>query len=346
MFDWGNELNWLVGIAVVVGLAGVVVQILPGAFLVGGAVLCWGLIVRGTAGWTVAAIAFVVTVAAQVVKYLVAGRYLERGGVPRSTMLWGSLEAVVGFFVVMRGAAFVAHAVPNAAFAGAAGASLLGLDTLLGLGVFSLAGALGIGLLSRRGRHDAVTALTIALMLGLGAPFLSWSSQYAPAVYSLLFGEVLGISTQKLGLTVLLSVLTLALIALLYRPLLLSSTLPEVAEARGIRAYRMDLLFLTVVAMATTTSVPVVGALLMFSLMIGPPAAARVLTKHPLPAMLLGAAFALATVWIAIAASYQTSWPIGFYVGVLAAGWYLLARLAVAVSRLIGRLRVRKPINA
>lgn len=100
MIDWGNELNWLVGIAVVVGLAGVVVQILPGAFLVGGAVLCWGLIVRGTAGWTVAAIAFVVTVAAQVVKYLVAGRYLERGGVPRSTMLWGSLAAVVGFFVV------------------------------------------------------------------------------------------------------------------------------------------------------------------------------------------------------------------------------------------------------
>ena len=98
--DWGDELTWLVGIAVVVGLAGVVVQILPGAFLVGGAVLAWGLIERGTAGWTVAAVAVVVTAAAQVVKYLVAGRYLERGGVPRSSMLWGSLAAVVGFFVV------------------------------------------------------------------------------------------------------------------------------------------------------------------------------------------------------------------------------------------------------
>lgn len=98
--DWGNELNWLVGIAVVLGLAGVVVQILPGAFLVGGAVLAWGLIERGAAGWTVAAVALVVTAATQVVKYLVAGRYLERGGVPRSTMVWGALAAVVGFFVV------------------------------------------------------------------------------------------------------------------------------------------------------------------------------------------------------------------------------------------------------
>ena len=98
--DWGNELNWLVGFAVVIGLVGVVVQILPGAILVGGAVLAWGLIERGTAGWTVAAIAFVVTVAAQVVKYLAAGRYLQRGGVPGSTMVWGSLVGAVGFFVV------------------------------------------------------------------------------------------------------------------------------------------------------------------------------------------------------------------------------------------------------
>lgn len=243
------------------------------------------------------------------------------------------VAGVVGFFVVMRGAAFVAHAVPNAAFAGAAGASLLGLDTLLGLGVFSLAGALGIGVLSRRGRHDAVTALTIALMLGLGALFLSWSSQYAPAVYSLLFGEVLGVSSQKVGLTALLCALCLAAIAVLYRPLLLSSTLPEAAAARGIRSGRMDLLFLAVVALATTTSVPVVGALLMFSLMVGPPAAARILTKNPVPALLLGVALALATVWAAIAMSYQTSWPIGFFVGAGAAVWYLLARAVVALAR-------------
>ena len=242
------------------------------------------------------------------------------------------VAAVVGFFVVLRGAAFTAHAVPNAAFAGAAGASLIGVSTLLGLGVFSLGGALGIGLLSRRGRHDAVTALTVAMMLGLGALFLSWSTEYAPEIYALLFGEVLGISSDQVGLTTLLAVLCLAVLAVIYRPLLLSSTLPEVAEARGIRAHRMDMLFLALVALATTTAVPVVGALLMFSLMVGPPAAARVLATHPLPAMGLAVAFALATVWGAIALSYQTNWPIGFFVGTGTAAWYLFARLFAAMS--------------
>ena len=69
------------------------------------------------------------------------------------------VAGVVGFFVVMRGSAFAADAVPQGAFAGAAGASLIGVSTLLGLSVFALAGALGIGLLGRRGRHDVATAL-------------------------------------------------------------------------------------------------------------------------------------------------------------------------------------------
>ena len=107
------------------------------------------------------------------------------------------VAGLVGFFVVLRGSAFVAHAVPNGSFAGAAGASLIGINTLVGLGVFSLLGALGIGLLGRRGRHDVVTALALVLMLGLGSLFLSLSVEYAPEVYSLLFGEVLGISSNE-----------------------------------------------------------------------------------------------------------------------------------------------------
>ena len=133
----------------------------------------------------------------------------------------------VGFFVVLRGSAFVAHAVPNGSFAGAAAASLIGVNTLIGLGVFSLAGALGIGLLGRRGRHDVATALTLVFMLGLGALFLSFSVEYAPEIYSLLFGEVLGISATQLVPTIVLAVLCIAALALIYRPLLLSSVLPE-----------------------------------------------------------------------------------------------------------------------
>src|SRR5580693_9809197 len=89
------------------------------------------------------------------------------------------VAGLVGFFTVLRGSAFVAHAIPNGSFAGAAGASLVGINTLIGLGAFSLLGALSIGVLGRRGRHDVVTALALVMMLALGSLFLSFSSQYA-----------------------------------------------------------------------------------------------------------------------------------------------------------------------
>jgi len=233
----------------------------------------------------------------------------------------------VGFFVVLRGSAFVAHAVPNGSFAGAAAASLIGINTLIGLGVFSLGGALGIGLLGRRGRHDVATALTLVFMLGLGALFLSFSVEYAPEIYSLLFGEVLGISTNELAPTIGLALLSLAAIALLYRPLLLSSTLPDSARAKGIPPFAVEIGFLLVVALATTMTVPVVGTALIFSLMIGPPAAARAFTNRPWVAMTMSVAIALIVVWVAIALSYQTNWPVGFFVGTASAAAYAAGRI-------------------
>lgn len=237
------------------------------------------------------------------------------------------VAGLVGFFTVLRGSAFVAHAIPNGSFAGAAGATLLGVNTLVGLGVFSLLGALGIGWLGRRGRQDAVTALALVMMLALGALFLSFSGQYAPEVESLLFGEVLGISANQVAPTAALAVVCVAAVVALYRPLMLSSVLSEVGEARGVSAFAMELCFLAVVALAATMTVPVVGTLLIFSLMVGAPAAARSFTDRPLVAMVLSVAIALVTVWSAIAASYETNYPVGFYVGAASAVVYALGRI-------------------
>jgi len=239
----------------------------------------------------------------------------------------------VGFFVVLRGSAFVAHAVPNGSFAGAAAASLVGVNTLIGLAVFSLAGAFGIGLLGRRGRHDVATALTLVFMLGLGALFLGFSVEYAPEIYSLLFGEVLGISAGELAPTVALTIVCLAALVVLYRPLLLSSVLPESGQARGVNLFVFELCFLAVVALATTMTVPVVGTALIFSLMIGPAAAARAFTTRPGAAIALSVVIALATVWAAIALSFQTDWPIGFFVGIGSAIAYAAGRGWAVVHR-------------
>jgi zinc/manganese transport system permease protein len=236
------------------------------------------------------------------------------------------IAGVTGFFAVLRGSTFAAHAIPNGAFAGAAGASLLGLNALLGLAVFSVAGAFGIAGLSRRARHDVATALTFVLMLGLGALFVSWSTEYAQGAYSLLFGEVFGVSSNEVTPILGLGAATIVAIAVMFRPLMLSSAMPEVAAARGLSPERMELAFLLVMALATSMTVPVVGALLMFSLMIGPAAAARSFTASPARALALSVALALVSVWLGIVLAYRTNWPLGFFVGVAGTVFFLLGR--------------------
>ena len=245
---------------------------------------------------------------------------------------------VVGFFVVLRGSSFVAHAIPNGSFAGAALASLLSVSTLIGLGVFSLASALSIGLLGRRGRHDVATALTLVFMLGLGSLFLSFITGNVLEIDSLLFGEILGISPNELLPTAILAVVCIVLSAVVYRPLLLSSVLPEAGEAHGINPFAIEMAFLLVVALATTMTVPVVGTALIFSLMIGPSAAARTLASRPAFAIATSVGIALIVIWSAIALSFETDWPVGFFVGVLGATSYACAR---TWSGMTGRSRPR-----
>jgi zinc/manganese transport system permease protein len=176
-----------------------------------------------------------------------------------------------------------------------------------------------------------VTALVLVLMLGTGALFLSLTTQYAKVTYSLLFGEVFGVSPDVLlPIAVLVAV---AAIAVVYRLLLLASALPGVADERGVSTRRMELCFLVVMALATSMTVPVVGALLMFALMIGPSAAARSFTRHPGHAIAVTTGIALVTVWAGIALSYRTNWPLGFFVGVIAAGFFLLGLGWTAVRR-------------
>ena len=217
------------------------------------------------------------------------------------------IAGVTGFFAVLRGQSFAAHAIPNGAFAGAADAGLLGLNVIWGLAVFAVAGALGIGALGRRARQDVVTALVLVLMLGTGALFLSFSTEYAETTYSLLFGEVFGVSSDVLAPIAALGAVSIAVIALMYRPLLLSSALPEVADARGVSTRRMELWFLIVMALATGMPWSRLGAC----------------SCSPLIARRRGASPPPTT----------TNWPLGFFTGVIAAGFFLLGQGFAALRR-------------
>jgi zinc/manganese transport system permease protein len=144
---------------------------------------------------------------------------------------------------------------------------------------------------------------------------------------------VFGVSTDEVLPVIVLGTVTIAAIIVMFRPLMLSSAMPEVAEARGMSARRMELGFLLVMALATSMTVPVVGALLMFSLMIGPAAAARSLTARPVLAMTLSVSIALVIVWTGIVASYRSNWPLGFFVGIMGAVFFLLGQAYAAARR-------------
>lgn len=261
-------------------------------------------------------------------------------GFMANTWIAASLVAatagLVGFFVVIRGASFAAHALPLSAFPGAAAASLAGVDPRVGLLLFSALGVAAISRLGRHGRRDIATALSLVMLLGLGALFLSRTSGYFQAIYALLFGEVLGIGASQLAPLALLSVLCAAAVVLLFRPLLLTALSPALADARGVRPGAMEVLFLGIVALATAMALPVVGALLVFSLMVGPASAARGLTSRPVAALCLSSALALLMVWAAVALSFLCNWPVGFFVGTLSA-------LAYAAGRLMARAAAPRP---
>lgn len=95
-----DAVEFLVAVAIAVGLIGILVPVLPGSLLVGTAMVVWAIERGGTGPWVVVAIALALLATGATVKYLVPGRRLQRAGVPTSTLLIGAALGVVGFFVV------------------------------------------------------------------------------------------------------------------------------------------------------------------------------------------------------------------------------------------------------
>ncbi|MCY0876152.1 MAG: metal ABC transporter permease [Firmicutes bacterium] len=258
----------------------------------------------------------------------------------QNAWLSGTIIAIVcgvaGFFTMLRGSAFAAHALPKIGFAGAAGAVWLSVNPLWGLSVFAVGGALGIGWLGKGARRDVIIGLILAFGLGTGALFLSFNNEYAAGAIALLFGQIVGVSTGEVIDTAVLAALCLALLVVLYRPLLFASVAPDNAEARGVSLRSIDIWFLVVIGIATAVTVPIVGALLSFSLLVGPAAAASYLTHRPSHAMMLSVAIALLSLWIGVALAYDTGWPVGFFVATLVVIAYAVARITAQwrVSRL------------
>ena len=237
------------------------------------------------------------------------------------------VAGVVGYFVVLRSLSFASHALSHIGFAGATGAVALGVNPIYGLLVFMVGGAVGMGALGKRiyGR-DVVIGIVLAWMLGLGVLFLSLYSGYATEAYALLFGEILGISQTDVIVTLVAGVVTLAAIAIMFRPLLFASVDSDVAEARGVPVRLISILFMVVLAISVSEAVQVVGVLLIFALLVTPPAIAERLTARPGMAIVLSVLLALLFTWVGLFVSFYLPYPVSFFITTLAFVTYLVVR--------------------
>jgi zinc/manganese transport system permease protein len=236
------------------------------------------------------------------------------------------VAGTVGYFLVLRGQTFAGHALSHVGFAGATGAALIGLPPLGGMVAFTLAAGIGMGLLGERlSGRDVAIGIVLALALGFGFLFLNLHATNAAQATTLLFGNVLAVSPAMLENLVLLGLATLVALGAISRPLLFASLQPELAEAKGVSLRLTGTLFMVVVALAVAQSVQIVGVLLVFALMVGPPAAAQLLTARLLPGVLTAAGLAVAQAWLGILIALRTDWPTSFCITALGALLYLAA---------------------
>ena len=261
--------------------------------------------------------------------------------------LIAAIAGSVGYFMVLRGQSFAGHTLANVGFAGAAGAALVGGSPMVGLLVFCIGAAIGIDWLggqssiaqarSQKGQDVAIgTVQTFALGLGLLFAQLS-SSSNAAGVYSILFGSVLGISRQDIWLIALTTLITLAGLMAIARPLLFASVDPEVAEAQGVPVRWLSKAFLVLLAVAVAQSIQVVGVLLIFALLVTPAAIAQQITARPAIATLLSILLALLFTWAGLAVAYFVPYPVGFFITSFAFGAYALVRLLRSIGAGLAR---------
>ena len=238
------------------------------------------------------------------------------------------VAGVIGYFVVIRRLSFAAHALSHIGFAGAAGAVVFGLSPLFGLFTFTSLGGIAMASLGREAAsRDVQIGTVLAFMLGLGVLFITLYKGYASEAYSLLFGEILGISSGDVLTTALVGLVVLIAVAVVYRRLLFSSLDEDVAEAKGISMVGMGAIFMLLVAVATSISVQVVGVLLIFALLVTPAAIAQQLARRPSEAISISVAVALLSTWAGLFASYYLPYPVSFFITTIVFILYLSARL-------------------
>lgn len=290
--------------------------------------------------------------------HLVAPGFFDSQPVHVGALAGGVVAAVagvVGVFTVLRGQSFAGHAFGDITATGGSAAFLLSINPLIGfIGMGLIAGGCmeAIGVRRARGR-DVATGIVLGAALGVSALLLYFDTTFhstSGAAITVLFGSLFAITTSTVPIIIGCSAGVLAIVLLLYRPLLLSSLGDDLAAARGVAIRTTGAVFLLTMALTVALAAMTVGAILSTALLIGPAATALRLTKRPGAAMLVAAGTGVVAVLLGCLLAYDSfywppvnhGWPVSFfivalifvfYVAVDVGRWYRQRRLALRTKR-------------
>jgi len=226
--------------------------------------------------------------------------------------------SVVGTWVVLRGMSFLGDALAHGVLPGMALALLWGFNITVGALLSAALMVAGVSLVERRSRlaEDTGIGLLFVGMLALGVIIISKSRSFTNDVQSLLFGDVLGVTAADLRLQAVAAVLVLVASLLGYRAFLVLSFNEAKAGSLGLRPAATHLALLALTAVAVVSSFQAVGTLLVFGLLIGPPATATLLVRRVWLCMLV----AVAVGWLAVVGGLLVSYHYGTAAGATMAG--------------------------
>ncbi|WP_373283119.1 metal ABC transporter permease [Nocardia vinacea] len=254
--------------------------------------------------------------------------------------LLGLLAGVIGPLIISRQMSFAVHGTSELSLTGAAAALLAGIGVGLGAIVGSVVAAVLFGLLGTKARErDSVIAVVLSFGLGLSVLFLWLGPERAGSKFSLLTGQVVSVGYNGLALLLTCTVLVLAVLAVVYRPLLFASSDPEVALARGVPVRALSVVFAVMLGITAAFGVQIVGALLVLALLITPAAAAAQLTANPVRATVLAVVFAETAAVGGILLSLAPGSPVSTFVTTISFLIYLVCRLVGPRRRQAARAR-------
>ena len=226
-------------------------------------------------------------------------------------LLAGSLAAIacslIGTWVVIRGMSFMGDALAHGVLPGIAVAFIIGIDIAIGAFVSAIVMVIGINLVNRASKLSTDTGIGLLFvgMLALGVVIISRTRSFSGDLTSFLFGSVLGVKDSDIWLQAVAAILTLVAVIAFHRLFLALSFNPEKAATLGMRPRLAHIAMLTLIAIAIVASFRTVGTLLVFGLLIAPPATAALLVRR-VPAMMATACFiGVSSIFIGLLITYH-----------------------------------------